>query len=547
MPHISLVLGMFTPTSAERVSLSVISLAAVLILVAAPLVGFPRVVRLPAVLVPAIVLAGLVLRPWRWREAGRRAQEWQPSVRFVWSGSVIIGLALCWYVLTRFQSAQINAVDFTVYFDRPCFQTVHGRPLFVENSDTPGYSNRSELADHAYWAMLPVCSLYSIAPTPLWLHGISALAVAAGAFFVLRIMLRMGSGGLLACGTALAFVLNDNTARALNYGFHPEILYAWFVPWMIDAGLRGSRKSFLVATLACVLVKEDACLPIFAVTLALGLHRFMAMTWSDRRLFLLWPNAAALLNLAVYYSYVVPWLTGSNSPSYSNFWANYGATPFMALIGMALHPWRVLEGAMTSGVWGTLRPHLFLPLIGWRWTLGVVPIILIYGASANDQVRAFGIYYAIVLVPFLVIGASLGALMIARRLTSSEGRAQIVSASVVLIGALLVGSGHRGYSLRAWRTEVSAVPQALASVSKEPVVLVQSGLFPHAGYEQHVKLLTPEALDDPRNEGAVMILAPRIGAYPFTKEELARLMSLSPVGSMPPGIVAVRLSKAKVQ
>ena len=83
MPHISLVLGMFTPTSAERVSLSVISLAAVLILVAAPLVGFPRVVRLPAVLVPAIVLAGLVLRPWRWREAGRRALEWQPSVRFV--------------------------------------------------------------------------------------------------------------------------------------------------------------------------------------------------------------------------------------------------------------------------------------------------------------------------------------------------------------------------------------------------------------------------------------------------------------------------------
>ncbi len=534
-------------TRAERIWLTAIGLSVLLVLVAAPLAGWPPVVRLPAVLTPAFALAAIVIRPWRWREADLHALLWQPSPRLVCCGGLFVGLALFWYVLTRFQSGEINAVDFTVYFDRPCFQTVHGRPLFVENSDTPGYSNRSELADHAYWAMLPICSLYAISPSPLWLHGVSAAAVAGGAFFSLRIMRRLGTGGVLAGATALAFVLNDNTARTLNYGFHPEILYAWLIPWMIDAGLRGARKPFLVATLACVLVKEDACLPIFAVSVALALHRFAAMNWRDRGLFLVFPNALALSSLAAYYSCVVPLLTGRGIPSYANFWANYGDTPMLALLGMMMHPWRVLASAATSGACGTIKPHLFLSVIGWRWMLGLIPIVLIYGASVNEQVRAFGIYYAIVLVPFLVIGASLGALSVARRLTRTEGRAQMVAASVILMGALLVGSGKRGYSLRPWRTEVTAVPEALARLQNERMVLVQSGLFPHAGYDERIRLLTPEALADHSSEGAAIVLARRLGAYPFSRQEVAKLGSLPPIGPMPEGITAVRFSKVAVQ
>ena len=150
-------------------------------------------------------------------------------------------------MLTRFRSGEINAIDFTIYYDRPCYQTVHGRPLFVETSDTPGLSNRSELADHAYWGMLIVCAPYAVYPSPLWLHALSVIAIVAGGLHVLAIAQRLGAGGALAGATALAFVLNDNTARTLNYGFHPEVLYAWFIPWMIDAGLRGANASFLAA------------------------------------------------------------------------------------------------------------------------------------------------------------------------------------------------------------------------------------------------------------------------------------------------------------
>jgi hypothetical protein len=524
-----------------RAALAAIAVVSVAAIVAAPLLGWPRVVRLPAILVPALVLAVVAARPGRWA-APDAGLDWSPTRRQVWVAALVTGAFLFWYVLTRFHSGQINAIDFTVYFDRPCHQTVHGRPLFVEVSDTPGFSYRSELADHAYWGLLPVCALYAVHPTPLWLHGLSALAVVMGAVHTMRVLQRLGGGGALAAATAFAFVLNDNTARALNYGFHPELFYAWLVPWMLDAGLRGARRTFLVVTLLSVLVKEDACLPLFATAAALAFHRGRSMSWGDRLVFLVFPPALGLANLAAYYGWVLPMLTGDSYPWYTRFWGNYGDTPAKAALGMATRPADVLGRTLTSGLHRTLAPHLFLPLVGWRWSLGTLPIALLYGASANAQLRGFGIYYAIVLVPFFVLAASQGALALARRFTATEGRAQLLAAGVVLGGALLVGSSYRGYSLRPWRAELAAMPAATAALSAAPVVLVQSGLFTRAGYDERFRLLTPETLNDPRNAGAVVLLAPGVSAYPFRGSDLDRLSDLAPVPGVPPELTAVRLA-----
>jgi hypothetical protein len=315
---------------------------------------------------------------------------------------------------------------------------------------------------------------------------------------------------------------------------------------MIHAGMRGARRPFVVAMLACVLVKEDACLPIFAVSVALALHRYRDMTWADRRLFLALPNLLALANLAVFYGYVTPLLTGRSGVSYAHFWATWGDTPTRVLLGLASHPLEVLVGVLTSGIFRVVMPHLFLPVVGWRWVVGVAPIVLLYGASDNLQVKDFGIYYALVLVPFLVISASTGALTLTRRIWGQEGRAQLAAAALVLLGSLLVGSWNRGYSLRPWKAEVAAVPGALALLSSEPVVLVQSGLFPHAGYDERFKLLTPETLSDPRHVGVAVLLAGRVGAYPFDKEDLSNLRRLAPIRAMPEGLVAVRLPAAPI-
>ena len=495
---------------------------------------------------PGIILAILVVRPWQWTTSDWKALDaWRPSSRIIWSVACVVGLVLYWCVLTRFRSGDINAIDFTVYFDRPLFQTLHGKPLFVETADQ-GYGNRSQISVHAYWAMLPLAALYAIRASPQWLLALSVVCVVMGARHILRIVLHLGYGGVLASATALAFVLNDNTARTLNYGFHPEVLYAWFIPWLLDAGLQGNRLSFLAASIACVAVKEDACMPLFAASVALGLSRWRTMRSVDRMLFLIEPTALALLNLGVYYGYVVPRLTTDGRPTYASFWANYGATPILALGGMVSHPWRVLRETLTSAFFPlVMTPHLLLPVVGWRWVIGIVPIVALYGASANEQLRGFGLYYAMVLVPFLVLAASSGAITLTRALTPDIGRAERLASGIVLSGALIVGSWYSGYVLRPWRPEITGVPEALRRLADEPVVLVESGLYPHAGYEQRIKLLTPETLQAASARGVAVLLAPAVSAYPLATAETNALYQRPPIGPMPTGLVAVRTSDTR--
>jgi predicted membrane protein DUF2079 len=238
---------------------------------------------------------------------------------------------------------------------------------------------------------------------------------------------------------------------------------------------------------------------------------------------------------------VLPRLLGDTRPTYAHFWGNFGATPAEAVLGMAAHPWRVVQGIARSGIFKALAPFLFLPLVGWRWSVGTLPIVALYGASANDQVQAFGIYYAIVLVPFFVLGAAEGAIRVARRLFADAGRAQIAAAAAMVLGSLLVGVGHRGYSFRPWRPEIAAVPEALGRLANEPLVLVQSGLFPHAGYDERFRMLTPETLRDPKSAGAPVLLARRIDAYPFRAADLEGLLAGERIFATPEGLVAVRL------
>ena len=103
--------------------------------------------------------------------------------------------------------------------------------------------------------------------------------------------------------------------------------------------------------------------------------------------------------------------------------------------------------------------------------------------------------------------------------------------------------GGGGYALRPWRAEITAVPSAVAGLSAEPVVFVQSGLYTRAGYQSRIRLLTPQAVRDPANAGAVALVAPDINAYPLTRKDVTDLARLDSSRSLGSGLFAVRLPR----
>ena len=506
-----------------------------------PFVGRPPVVRIAPILLFWMIVTALTSRPWRWSDGDWAAvANWNPSPRVLRTAAVLVGLTIFWFVLARFRSGDINAIDFTVYYDRPNFQTLLGNPLFIESGDDPVRAYRSYLAVHAHWIMLPMAVFYLVWATPLWLLGLSVVAVVAGAIYTFRIVQHAGAGGPLASASALAFAFNDNTARTLNYGFHTEVLYAWFVPWLIYAGLSRHWRQFAVAAALCICVKEDAFLVLLAVAVTLWLAGGKIFTRLERLVFLPTPVVVALLNLAVYFGSIVPRLSATGAPFYANYWANYGPTTTSAAVGMLLHPLKVARAVLTSAFWtDVITPHLYLPLLGWRWSLGALPIVVLYGASANDQLRGFGIYYAIVVVPFLVLGAANGMSWLADRVKMNTNKARVIGAGLIVTGSLLPSISTGGYSLRPWRPEIGELSAVLVRLKGERTVLVQSGLYPHAGYESRVQLLTKETLADPRYAGAAVVLAPAMSAYPMDAE-LKSLVQHPAILSTGTGLVVIR-------
>jgi uncharacterized membrane protein len=510
---------------------------AVTLVVASPVLGWFPVIRMSAVFSAVLITGFCVTRPWSWtNEQWTRAAAWVPSRRAMLIGVTLFSAVLWWLVYSRFEAGGIDAVDFTVYFDRPLYQTSHGRPLFVESTNEPRFARLSHLAVHGYWLLFPISMLYRIYASPLWLLSLSVAAVVAGAFYIYRIVERCGATAAVAAAAAFAFAFDGNTARALNYGFHPEVLYAWFVPWAIYAGLRSARTEFLLAVIACLLVKEDAIFPLFATSVALALTAGRQMKLSDRVLFLLAPTALALVNLAAFYLLVVPRLSPDGQVMYSYFWSTRGATPYEALIWLVKHPLRMIVAGLTSGFFTlVVGSYWHLPLLGWRWIIGVLPLVFIYGASDSDQIRGFGIYYSLPLIPFLTIGTAAGA----RKLISwfrPGPVAEVAAAAVILATTVSTGLG---YSLRPWKGELKAVPEALAHLAGYDEVLVQGGLYPHAGYEGHVQLLTRHDLRATEGARVAILLATRGSTYPLKQHEWKCLTDLPRLAPMPHGLLAI--------
>ena len=117
-----------------------------------------------------------------------------------------------------------------------------------------------------------------------------------------------------------------------------------------------------------------------------------------------------------------------------------------------------------------------------------------------------------------------------------------MAAAVIVAGALLAGSADAGYSLRPWRPQVGAVPRMLRQLNGERFVLVQSALYPHAGYDERVQLLTLESIRDPRYAGAALLLAPGLSTYPLSAAEFEALSQQEVVTRSDEGLLVVRAS-----
>ena len=469
-----------------------------------------EILRTPALfgIVAALGLAVFAFRPeWRaWARARLSAEDLRLSRRGLAIFCLAVAAALGRILLVRFAALEVNAWDFSLYFDRPVESVLHGKLLYSD------FLKGSTLGDDASFAMFVFVPLYAIAASPLWLVLAPALAIAgaAGAAFLL---FRDSFGDdFAALLLAAAFVLHSATARAVQYVFHVEVFYPLAIFLSLWA-LRRKRPVVFAAGIALlVALKEDALLPATALAL------FALLMRADRR----WIAASWLAAAAVFcvdYFVVLPRFSasGGGKPWFSWYWAGYGPSPLGAAVGIARHPLRTAADVARSGLGNLLEPLLLTPLAGLEWLAAAVPALIPYAVARHEKLSRFALYYSMPVLPFLFIAAGWGLARIARRFPQKRIAFRIGSA-LVLAACALDGAG---YTLSRPRPERREIKPLLSRLSPETPAYVQGALLPHAGYATRFSVLDRAgAVPDGAH---AYLLDPDADPYPFPRNDLRAL------------------------
>ena len=422
------------------------------------------------------------------------------SRRAVAIAAAIVFLFLLRIVIAKFHALEVNAWDFSVYYDRPLERTAHGSFMHVEEIDG------SLMGVHAYWVLFAFAPLYAIHATPYWLLLLQAAAIAAAVVAAFAFVRRAANDDFIAVVVALAFLVNRYTAKALQYVFHPEIFYPLALFLLFWAFLEKRVRWFVVALLLVASIKEDAILPVFgfALTAALVYRRWR------------WALAAVAIVATVFavdYALVLPRFAQSkpDAPWFAGYWGSYGDSLWTALLGILTSPGRVLSRVISGSldVWISLA---FMPLAGFGWLLAALPPLLIYCSADMDKLHYLTLYYSMPVLPSVFAAIPFGVQRIARQRRAIAR----CCALLVLVASIALGAG---YTLRAPHPDRDLVRPMVEITAS--TIWVQGALFPHAGYDPRVKVLNERAQRDGR---ASFLFCTDCNPYIYKTGELASMI-----------------------
>ncbi|MDP3501801.1 MAG: DUF2079 domain-containing protein [Myxococcales bacterium] len=467
---------------------------------------------------PHFIITGFAL----W--AGLTCQERHP----LGPAHLVTAASLLWCVWTSFSrhlGFGINGVDFSI-FDWQVASTATGNfgysPIYEVN----------HFAVHPTFLLLALVPFHALAPSPYWLLLLGALSVWAGIFplrRILRVLMGPDTDGLFELLIILAWLDNAWTGRLLNAGFRIESLTPFLLLWFVAGWLEKKRWLVVGATVALLLVKEDLALilPAFAIAASLRDRPMRALAATV--------TACSVVWLWLYVAKLQPALA-SAGPTYLSFWADFGSTPKTIVLGVVMHPLRFAQLMITSGWWTIALPSLFLPFLSFRALAGMLPTIVMLGASSNPSMHEYWTYYPVAMVPFVLLG------IIEAR--AKGGR----WANAALVAAGIMPLFWYGYarSIAPKLDLERAVQSQLEQSNAAPRIVVQTILFPHVGYGKNVRPLLSH--DDLRaSEGDVFLLAPALDSWPFEFDAPAkfatRLGECGERSSDPSGLETIRITK----
>ncbi|RPI26153.1 MAG: DUF2079 domain-containing protein, partial [Actinobacteria bacterium] len=303
-----------------------------------------------------------------------------------------------WLAVEQLHRFNVFAWDFAIFdqglwllsrFQEP-FVTVRGLNLF---------------ADHSSYVMVLLAPLYWLWAAPEALMLLTVVVLGAGIPITYALARANGAGAPLAALVAAGYLLHPAISWNIWEGFHPELVV---VPLVLAAMLlvtRGHQGWALLPVAIALLAKEDVGL----LVVPLGIYVAFAMRRRMAGLIMAAAGAGALLlNLAV----LLPLLSPSDAPIYTDRYARFGEGIVGVIWGVITHP-----GAAASELFApeaiAYAAAIVLPLplafLAPRALALALPAYVVNALSSSPYQTDIRYHYTVYLVTAVVIAAAIGA------------------------------------------------------------------------------------------------------------------------------------------
>ncbi|HZZ66248.1 MAG TPA: DUF2079 domain-containing protein, partial [Candidatus Baltobacteraceae bacterium] len=277
--------------------------------------------------------------------------------------------------------------------------------------------------------------------------------------------------------------------------FHELAFYPVLTLSLIWAADRARWGWFAVFAALLVLVREDACLDLAIIGIALALVGASARQKSARGLLYGEPIqplalAAAGTSLTLlaagslaFYAGVVLTRLGPWAPSHFYQYA-FARGPLQTALSIFTHPVDLLRAVATRGrltyLLEAFVPLALLPLLT-PWTLLALPAFAGILLSSDQSVWRMGMHYVLLWAPWMVLAASFALVRLAQR--RSERIARIwwrAAISLCVVFLIAFNPMHPAHYLRAEPYQHSAdVMRAFACVPRDAEVVTHDEWFAH--------------------------------------------------------------------
>ena len=382
--------------------------------------------------------------------------------------------------------------------------------------------------DHSSFLLVPLAPVYWVAPDPAALLVVQSAALglgAVGTFLIGRETLR---SEWLACGVAVAYLLQPAVGWTGLDEFHPDAFEVPLLIFAIHFMLQRRWRPFIWMVVALLLVKEDVALLTFMLGLYVTLFHHRRVGLAVSGMSVVWLLAATFAILPAF-----------NGVGTLDSWrVPFGGTGGLARATLT-RPWDVIARlagpSQREYLAQILLPAALLSFLSRPLLLVGIGPLLSNLLSTWPYQRDVQYHYSTLLVPIVIASAVLG---IATKPTFARRSALVVAMVLAsLVGSAALGplSGEEPIAWSAGPEAVARGPahEAIMMIPDDAAVSTMVQFAPHLGHREDLYLFPnpwrSTGQGDGSREGERLPAADRIDYILLTATFVDRYPGAKPV------------------